>query len=120
VGPCVQVIRKLTNTFMLHFCLVFLSFLSPLANGKLSVEDRAIVPLLQRAWLPLKHFIVLRRLPVDEKLNLVLALSRKFPDALVATDSFMWTPDDRLGLFLQDKRDPGRVYQLAIKPGLRE
>ena len=120
MGPCVQVIRKLTNTFMLHFCLVFLSFLSPLANGKLSVEDRAIVPLLQRAWLPLKHFIVLRRLPVDEKLNLVLALSRKFPDALVATDSFMWTPDDRLGLFLQDKTDPGRVYQLAIKPGLRD
>ena len=30
---------------------------------------------------------------------------------------FGWATTDRLGLFLQDRADTGRVYQLAIKPG---
>jgi hypothetical protein len=120
VGPCVQVIRKLTNTFMLHFCLAFLGFLGLLADGKLSVEDRAILPLLQRGRPALKRFIVLRRLAVNENLNLVVVLDGNFPHDFVPTERFMWTSDNRLGLFLQDRTDAGRVYQLAIKPGLSD
>ena len=119
-GAVSKVIRKLTNIS----CYIFLWFfwVSSARSRMASLAWRIGLscPFSNALRPPLKHFIVLRRLPVDEKLNLVLALSRKFPDALVATDSFMWTTDNRLGLFLQDKTDPGRVYQLAIKPGLRD
>ena len=91
-----------------------------LAASSLSVEDRAIVPLLQRAAPGLKHVIILNRLPVSEQLNLVVALGRSWGGDDTPSDGFGWSDNVRLGLFLQDRMSPSRVYQLAIKPGLGE
>ena len=91
-----------------------------LAASSLSVEDRAIVPLLQRAAPGLKHVIILNRLPVSEQLNLVVALGRSWGGDDVPSEAFLWTNNTRLGLFLQDRGDAGRVYELAIKWGLND
>lgn len=89
-----------------------------LAASGLSIEDRAIVRILQRAEPSLKHVTIVKRFPANEQLNLVVALGRSWGGDDVPSETFVWTNDARLGLFLQDRTDAGRVYQLAIKPGL--
>ena len=86
------------------------------ANGS-SVEDRAIVRVMQRAEPGLKHVTVVKRFPASEQLNLIVALGGSWGGDYVPSESFTWSNSVRLGLFLQDKGNPGRVYQLAIKPG---
>jgi hypothetical protein len=104
---------------MAQFRICYLTLLPFLALGSLSIEDRAIVPLLQRAEPTLKHFIVLQRLPVNEKLKLVIVFGTPQSQPLddISGGGLWWTPANRLGLFLQDRADAGRVYQLAIKLG---
>ena len=102
---------------MTRFRMSCLTLLPLLAVGSLSMEDRAIVALFQRAEPALKHFIVLQRLPVNEKLKLVIAFGMPQPLDDVPSGGLSWSPADRLGLFLQDRTNAGRIYQLAIKPG---
>jgi hypothetical protein len=98
-------------------CWTLFSFL---AAGGLSIEDRAIVRILLRAEPSLKHFTIVKRFPANEQLNLVVAIGRPWGGDYVPGDTFVWANDTRLGLFLQDKVNASRVYQLAIKPGLAE
>ncbi len=96
------------------------TLLSFLAVSGLSVEDRAIVRLLLRAERSLKHVTIVKRFPASEQLNLVVALGRPWGGDDVPSEPFVWTNDARLGLFVQDRMDAGRVYQLAIEPGLND
>jgi len=91
-----------------------------MAGSGLSVEDRAIVRILQRAEPNMKHVTIVKRLPVSEQLNLVVALGRPWGGDDVPGEQFVWTNETRLGLFVQDRTDAGRVHQLAIKPGLND
>jgi len=81
------------------------------------MEDRPIVALLQRAEPTLDHFIILQRIAVDEKLNLVIMFGTSQPIYDISSFGLGWNSADRLGLFLQERADAGQVYQLAIKPG---
>lgn len=77
--------------------------------------------ILQRAEPGLEHVTIFKRLPVSEQLNLVVVLGwprRGGSDGF--SEDFASMNNTRLGLFLQHKVDAGRVYQLAIKPGLAE
>jgi len=105
---------------MTAFQLSCWTLLLLLAVSGLSVEDRAIVRILQRAEPSLKHVTILKRLPVSDQLNLVLAIGRPWGGDDVPSEGFGWSDIVRLGLFLQDRANPSRVYQLAIKPGLGE
>ena len=89
-----------------------------LAASGLSIEDRTIVRILLRAEPSLKHVTIVKRFPANEQLNLVVAIGRPWGGDYVPSDTFVWTNDTRLGLFLQDRANAGRVYQLAIKAGL--
>jgi len=86
------------------------------ASG-LGVEDRAIVRTLQRTEPSLKHVTVVKRFATSEHLDLVVALGRPWGGDNGPSETFVWTNDSRLGLLLQDRTNPGRVYQLTIKPG---
>jgi hypothetical protein len=97
--------------------LIPLPFLA--ASGP-SVEDRPIVRILQRAEPSLKQVFILKRRSVSDQLNLVVAISRPGGGDDVPSEGFGWSDSVRLGLFLQDRTNPSRVYQLAIKPGLGE
>ena len=72
---------------------------------------------MQRAEPGLKHVTVVKRFPASEQLNLIVALGGSWGGDYVPSESFTWSDSVRLGLFLQEKGNPGRVYQLAIKPG---
>jgi len=92
-----------------------------LAVSGLSVEDRAIVRVLQRAEPSLEHVTIVKRFPANEQLNLVVVLGRPRRSSSEGfNEEFASTNNTRLGLFLQHKVDAGRVYELAIKPGLAE
>jgi len=102
---------------MKRFRMSCLTLLPLLTVGSPGMEDRAIVALLQRAEPTLKHFSVLHRLTVNEELKLVVVFGTSQPLDDVPSRGLFWSPADRLGLFLQDRTNAGRVYQLAIKPG---
>ena len=75
---------------------------------------------MQRAEPGLKRVIVVKRFPASEQLNLIVALGGSWGGDYVPSESFTWSDSFRLGLFLQDKGNPGRVYQLTIKAGFAE
>ena len=67
--------------------------------------------MLARRASSMQHAAVVRRHMVNEQLDLVVALASPQPP------SSWWTTRERLGLFLQDRKDAARMYQLAIEPG---
>jgi hypothetical protein len=91
-----------------------------LAASGLSIEDRAIARILLRAEPSLKHVTIVKRFPANEQLNLVVAIGQPRGGDDVPSEQFVWANETRLGLFLQDRTDAGRVHQLAIKPGLND
>jgi len=91
-----------------------------LAASGLSVEDRAIVRVMQRAEPGLKHVIVVKRFPASEQLNLVLATAEPRGGNEFSRDTFGWANTTRLGFFLQDRAEARRIYQLAIMPGVND
>ena len=82
-----------------------------------SVADGAVIAALRRAAPAMPNAVVVRRMPADDRLDLVLALASRQPQNVDAGGRYAWSPQDRLGLFLQSRSDPGRVYRLAIEAG---
>src|SRR5689334_12929730 len=93
-------------------CLVY-----GLAFGaeNLTLDDRALVPYLRRAKPDLNGIAVMKRLAVNDRLDLVVALGGHHAQA--QTDGYWWSADDRLGIFLQDRFERGRIFQIALEPG---
>jgi hypothetical protein len=90
----------------------------PVANGaELTPTDRAVTDLLRRSVPALRDAAVLKRLPVDNNLDLVLAIGWPWKVELFANGEVPWSPQDRIGLFLQDRTDSGRLFRLAVEPG---
>lgn len=65
----------------------------------------------------LKHFALLQRTDVTGELDLIVAIGSP-KDRLVDQASWTWWSEDRkIGLFLQEKARPERVYSLGAKSG---
>src|ERR1035437_555827 len=77
----------------------------------ISVADRAAIAALRRVS-GLPHALVMRRIAADGQLDLVVALASRQPPGHP-----WWSPRDRLGVLLQDKSDPNKVFPLTIEPG---
>jgi hypothetical protein len=75
--------------------------------------DRALTPLMGAGDLQVQ---ILRRVPVDTELDLVVALGmpRKWE---IWGEGGWWGESTRLGLFLQRRENPGLVYRLALEDG---
>lgn len=84
---------------------------------RLSLADRAFIPILKRTDGDLKNFAIVTRRQVTDNLDLALALGS--PNAIQKTDDewFSWSQEDRLGIFLQDRSDASRVFLLTVAPG---
>lgn len=81
-----------------------------------SPSERAIYTAFRQIDAGLSHFVQLQRTGVTEELDLVIAMGS--PKALPAeTRWIFWTEDRKIGLFLQEKMHPGRVYLLGTKSG---
>jgi hypothetical protein len=95
-------------------CLIVLPLLQA-ADPK--VADGAVIAALRRAAPELANSMIVRRMPADDRLELVVAIASRQPQSVNPGARYWWSTQDRLGLFLQSRSDPGRVYQLAIEPG---
>jgi hypothetical protein len=64
----------------------------------------------------LSHFVQLQRTPVTDDLDLIVAMGS--PKAFPPENHWIfWSQDRKIGLFLQEKTRPGRVYLLSTKSG---
>jgi hypothetical protein len=82
--------------------------------------DSAVSLVFKQAGAGLAHFAVLQRTSVTEELDLVVMIGS--PKALPTeqTPWTWWSEERNIGLFLQEKTRPERVYSLGIKSGFQD
>jgi hypothetical protein len=97
--------------------LLCLTLTSLLHAAGMSPADRAVTAAFRRAASTLKDVALIERLPANEQLDLVLTLGSPQKAGLMPSGEYRWSTQDRIGLFLQDKADAGRIFQLAVEPG---
>ncbi len=82
--------------------------------------DSAVSLVFKQADSGLAHFAVLKRAGVTEELDLVIMIGSPTP---LPTEPAPWiglSEEKKIGLFLQEKMRPDRVYSLGIKSGFEE
>ena len=101
---------------MLRVAIIAVFHLAILAQAA-EPADSAVFTAFRHADAQLAHFVSLRRTEVTEQLDLVISIgsAKTFPPE---TNAWVWWGEDRkIGLFLQEKARPDRVYLLGIKSG---
>jgi hypothetical protein len=82
--------------------------------------DSTVLAAFKRTEAGLAHFAVLQRTGVTEDLDVVIAIGSPnalWPEPLPWAG---WSDDRKIGLFLQEKLRPGRVYSLGTKSGYQD
>jgi hypothetical protein len=104
---------------MAFVVLVLLSLCAALVHAA-TPADSAVQLAFKQADASLPHVAVLQRTAVTEQLDLVIAIGS--PDALPAEQTAWawWGEQQKIGLFLQEKIRPGRVYSLGAKSGFQD
>jgi hypothetical protein len=105
------------GTLPRHAPLACLFVIPLLPAAEPAVADGAVIAALRRAAPAAPNAAIVRRMPADGRLDLVLAIASRQPQGVSPGARYWWSLQDRLGLFLQSRSDPGRVYQLAVEPG---
>jgi hypothetical protein len=95
-------------------CLIVIPLL-PAAEP--TVADGAVIAALRRAAPAMANAAIVRRMRASDRVDLVLAIASRQPQGARPDGRYWWSLEDRLGLFLQSRSDPGRVDQIAIEPG---
>lgn len=90
------------------------------AAAALPPADSAVLSALKHADPSLADARVLHRKEVGDGLDLVLALGTYKEWPLEKSPWFWWGEKRKLGLFLQEQDDPGKVYSVAIAPGFED
>ena len=81
-----------------------------------SPSETAVFSAFRQIDAGLSHFVQLQRTSVTEELDLIVAMGS--PKAFPAEIPWIfWTEDRKIGLFLQEKNRPERVYLLGTKSG---
>ncbi len=84
-----------------------------------SPSETAVFSAFKQVDAGLSHFVQLQRTSVTEELDLIIAMGS--PKAFPAeTRWIFWTEDRKIGLFLQEKNRPERVYLLGTKSGFSD
>jgi hypothetical protein len=82
-----------------------------------AAQDGAIVNAMKQSDREVAAVKIWRRVPLDGALDIVFAMGGRHAGDLIVNrdESALWFP--KLGLFLQERSNPGRVYTLTIAPG---
>jgi hypothetical protein len=81
-----------------------------------SVPETNVFSAFRQVDASLSHFVQLQRTSVTEEFDLIIAMGS--PKALPAESRWIrWTEERKVGLFLQEKSRPERVYLLGTKTG---
>ena len=102
---------------LLHPALACMIVAPLLPAADLTVADGAVITALRSAAPALPNAAIVRRMAVNRHLDLVVALASPRPQRIDTGGRYWWSLQDRLGLFLQSKSDPNRVYRLAVEAG---
>jgi hypothetical protein len=79
--------------------------------------DSAVSLVFKHADAGLAHFALLQRTGVTEELDLVVTIGSPKALPMEQTPWTWWTEDRKIGLFLQEKARPDRVYWLGMRSG---
>ena len=81
-----------------------------------SLSETAVFSAFRQVDPGLAHFVELQRTAVTEELDVIIAMGspKAFPSGVVW---IFWTEDQKIGLFLQERNRPERVYLLGTKSG---
>jgi hypothetical protein len=79
--------------------------------------DSAVFLLFKQADAGLAHFVLLQRAEVTEELDLVIVIGSPKALPIEQTQWTWWGEERKIGLFLQEKARPERVYSLGMKSG---
>ena len=82
--------------------------------------DSAVLLAFKRAEAGLAHFAVLQRTGVTVDLDLVIAIGSPKALGTEQTPWIGWSEERKIGLFLQEKMRPERVYSLGTKSGYQD
>jgi len=82
--------------------------------------DSAIFTAFKQADTALKHFALLQRTDVTEDLELVIAIGTSKAIQFDQSYPAWWNQDEKIGMFLQEKARPARVYSLGTTSGVDE
>jgi hypothetical protein len=85
-----------------------------------TLADSAIFTAFKQADTALAHFALLQRTGVTEDLDLVIAIGSSKVITIEQNSPTWWNENEKLGLFLQEKIRPARVYSLGTKSGVEE
>ncbi len=98
--------------------VIVLSFVASMQAATLA--DSAIFTAFKQADAAQAHFALLQRTGVTEDLDLVIALGSSNAIPIDQNSPTWWNEDEKIGLFLQEKMRPARVYSLGTKTGVEE
>jgi hypothetical protein len=85
-----------------------------------SPADSAVFGVFKQADAGLQHFAQLQRRGVTEELDLVIVIGSPKALSVEQTSWTWWSEERKIGLFLQEKARPERVYSLGIKSGFQD
>ena len=85
-----------------------------------ATPDSATFLAFKQSAAGLSYFSLIRRTPVTEQLDLVIAIASPKPFSADQALWIWWSEDHTLGLFLQEKNNPDRVYSLGTKSGSQD
>ena len=104
----------------MSWAVIVLSLLSATFLKAATPADSAIFGVLRQADADLAHFSLLQRTSVTEELDLVIAIASPKAHPFEKASWIGWSEDRKIGLFLQEKMRPERVYSLGLKSGFQD
>ena len=103
----------------MRLALIALSLGALPAQAAVSV-DSAVFLAFRHADPGPDHFSIVQRTAVSEQFDLVVAMGSPKPLPFDRFPWTMWGEQRRIGLFLQEKSNPDRVYLIGIKSGFQD
>jgi len=97
------------------YAVLLLTIATPVALGQAS-RDSAIVNAMLRADRSLRAVEVWHRIAIDNETDLVLAIGASTPNLEVHVHDWAWL-SEKVGIFLQERAQPGRLYTLSVADG---
>ncbi len=83
-----------------------------------SVADNAVAHQMRSANSDVQHAEVLKREAIDVEMDLVIAVGGPKGQLVGETGWVWWERQIQIGVFLQRRNDAGKIYTIAIEPGM--
>jgi hypothetical protein len=83
----------------------------------LTPADHAILDLVRRTTPALREAAIMKRLALNDRFDLVLAIASPAKIYITGHGEYVWSSQNCIGLFMQERMDASRIFRLATEPG---